>query len=289
MQSIRKPLVVAFAAAMLAGCTQKSPESVQVPIDQVAADLKTVATARVFFGHQSVGRNLLAGVQALATEAGVPLRIEEVKAGESPEGPGLFHSNIGENGAPDGKIAQFAASVAGSAGPAYDVAVLKLCYVDLDEGSNEQSPVALFKRYEESVKSLSEQRPQTALIHATMPLTSDPPGWKTTLKRWLGKSTWTDDANRRRAEYNQQLRQRFVAGDTFDIARIEATRPDGSVSSFTFGGDEIETMYGGYTHDGGHLTEAARRHMAAAFLHTLADSVRRHSSSTQSQPAPAQP
>ena len=41
------------------------------------ADLERIAHERVYFGHQSVGANLLEGVKQLADGAGVPLRIVE--------------------------------------------------------------------------------------------------------------------------------------------------------------------------------------------------------------------
>lgn len=272
MLSIRE-LACAFAALALTGCAQK-PVEMPVPIDQVTADLKTIATARVFFAHQSVGRNILEGVRELSTQTGVRLRIVEVKAGEAPTGAGLFHTFIGENGDPDRKLTEFVASVSGHSESTYDVAMLKFCYVDLEDGSKEQSPSALLTRYESSMAGLAKERPQTSLIHATMPLTADPRGWKTTLKRWLGRATWTDEANRRRGEYNRQLRRLYATGDIFDLAHLEATRPDGSLSSFTRDGREVETMFAGYTPDGGHLTDAAARRMAAAFLHSLAGAVR---------------
>ena len=273
-------LVPILFAAALAACTPAPQEVSPVSIEQVRADLETLAQARVYFGHQSVGRNILQGVRALADEAGVALRIEEVANGAPPEGPGLFHTNIGENGAPDGKLEAFLANVATpSADPApapsvYDVALLKFCYVDLDDDSQEQSPQALFDRYRKSVAGLGERQQGLTLIHATMPLTADPPGWKTTVKRWLGRPTWTDAANQKRNDYNRLLRSQFAPGETFDIARIEATHADGSISSFEAGGTTVETMAAEHTYDGGHLTDAAERHVAAAFLHTLAQAVR---------------
>lgn len=271
----------------MTGCARQSAETPPVSIDQVTADLRTISDARVFFAHQSVGRNLLAGVRALAAEAGVPLRIVDLKAGETPDGTGLFHTFIGENGTPDLKVSEFVAEVASSPASAFDVAMLKFCYLDLDDESREPSPGELLARYESSMATLSSQRPQTTLIHATIPLTADPPGWKTMLKRWLGRSTWTDSANRKRGDYNQQLRQHYPEGEIFDIARLEATRPDGELSSFTVDGRVVETMFGGYTYDGGHLTEGAGRHMAAEFLHTVASAVRRnHSAESSPQIAP---
>lgn len=272
-------LVPILFAAAVAACTPGPQEVSPVSIEQVRADLETLVHARVYFGHQSVGRNILQGVRALADEAGVALRIEEVANGIPAAGPGLFHTNIGENGAPHGKLEAFLANVAAStpdAAPAvYDVALLKFCYVDLDDDSQEQSPQALFDRYRNSVAALGKRQQGLTLIHATMPLTADPPGWKTIVKRWLGRSTWTDAANRKRNEYNRMLRSQFSAEEIFDIARIEATHADGSISSFEAGGITVETMAAEHTYDGGHLTDAAGRHVAAAFLHTLAQTVRR--------------
>lgn len=274
---------ILFAAAM-AACTPQPQEVTPVSIEQVTADLETLAQARVYFGHQSVGRNILQGVRALADEAGVALRIEEVTNGTPAAGPGLFHTNIGENGVPDGKLTAFLANVAAPpqdpAPAAYDVALLKFCYVDLDDDSQEQSPQALFDRYRSSVAGLAEHQRGLTLIHATMPLVADPPGWKTAVKRWLGRPTWTDAANQKRNAYNRMLRSQFRSEETFDIARIEATHADGSVSSFEAGGMTVETMAAEHTYDGGHLTDAAERHVAAAFVHTLAQAVRRRDAAT---------
>lgn len=269
---------ILFAAAM-AACTPGPQEVAPVSIEQVKTDLEALSRSRVYFGHQSVGRNILHGVRNLADEAGVALRIEEVASGAAAEGPGLFHTNIGENGAPDGKLEAFLANVAAPpqdrAPAAYDIALLKFCYVDLDEDSKEQSPQALFDRYRSSVAGLGERQQGLTLIHATMPLTADPPGWKTRVKRWLGRATWTDAANQKRSQYNRMLRSQFAPDETFDIARIESTHADGSISSFEAGGIAVETMAAEHTYDGGHLTDAAERHVAAAFLHTLAQAVRR--------------
>lgn len=276
MAGSRLPLVLALLAATVMGCAQEHQEIPPLSMTQVTADLTTLASARVYFGHQSVGRNILQGVRALSAETGVALRIEEVGNDAPAPGPGLFHTNIGENGLPDRKLEEFIINAATPVGSAYDVGLLKFCYVDLDDDSREQSPQALFERYQQSITDLGRRQPQLTLLHSTMPLTADPPGWKTTVKRWLGRPTWTDEANRRRNEYNRLLRARFSPDETFDIARIEATHADGSISSFNSDGRAIETMAAEHTYDGGHLTDAAQRYVAAAFVHTLAQAVRRH-------------
>ena len=96
-------LVVAFA--VLAGCapeTEKVPQEM-VDMSAVRADLEAVSKARILMGHQSVGRNVIAGLQELAAEVGVPLRIEVIDGVPPDSEPGFFHSEIGRNGDPEGK------------------------------------------------------------------------------------------------------------------------------------------------------------------------------------------
>lgn len=273
---LTRVIACSLLAATLAACQQKTQETAPVPIEQVRADLQTLSQARIYFAHQSVGRNLLQGIGELSAEAGVPLRIEEIKGTAPPAGPGLFHANVGENGIADTKIAAFVHDVS-MAAPAggYDVALLKFCYTDLGDESRDKSPRQLFERYRKTMADLHTSRPEVAIMHATIPLRADPPGWKTRVKRWLGRPTWNDDGNIMRGEYNSLLRAATAPTELFDVARLEATRPDGSISSFSAGGREVETLAPGYTYDGGHLNDPAKKQLAAAFLHSLAEALRR--------------
>lgn len=267
-------LVIAFLSIGLLGCQPREPAMTSVSLDQVRSDLQVIANARVFFGHQSVGRDLLKAVQALSRESGVPLPITEVKAGNGIEGKGLFHAVVGQNGDPASKLAEFMVN-ASKPDDSFDLALLKFCYVDLDDGSREQSPTKIFEHYQRDIGRLRAAQPELVVLHATMPLMSDPPGWKTTVKRWLGRSTWRDDAHRRRAAYNEQIRANVPQETLFDIARLESTRIDGEQSAFSVGGKRIETMVMDYTYDGGHLNEAANRRIAAEFVHAIAQALRR--------------
>src|SRR3954467_9059393 len=51
-------------------------------------DLKLLAHERIFFGHQSVGKNVLDGLQELSVAAGVPLRIAQLPRAADLDGPG---------------------------------------------------------------------------------------------------------------------------------------------------------------------------------------------------------
>ncbi len=260
--------VVVMAAAGLAACSPGPQEEVKVDMAALKADLQAISQARILFAHQSVGRDILAGVQDLAKEAGVPLQIRRIDGVPPEAGPGLFHAEVGRNGDPDSKVEAFAGLLTRADRPAYDLAVLKFCYEDLEQGAKGQT--GLLQRYAARMDALQSSRPDVRLLHVSVPLRADPPGWKTTLKRWLGRETWEDADNVRRNDYNDQLRSRFGGGQLFDLAMIESTLPNGARAGFDRGGKTVYTLAQPYTHDGGHLNELGRRQAAAAFVRGLA-------------------
>ena len=267
-------IACSLLAMGLAGYQQQSQETVTVPINQVRADLETISKARIYFAHQSVGRNILKGLGDLSAEAGVPLRIEEIKGTAPPEGPGLFHANVGENGVADSKLSAFASDVSAAASTGYDVALLKFCYTDIGGEARDQSAQKLFDRYQKTIAEVRAQQPGLKVMHVTIPLRADPPGWKTTVKRWLGRPVLSDEGNLKRGDYNELLRAAAAPAELFDVARLEATRADGTISAFSAGGREVESLAPEHTYDGGHLNDPAKRYFAAAFLHSLAEAVR---------------
>lgn len=280
MTSLYTTLACLVLTLGLVGCQEQAADHPEPTIDlaQVKADLETLAGARVYFAHQSVGRNLLKGIDMLMAETGVMLRIEEVKPGEAaPEGPGLFHANVGENGIADSKISAFVADVTAAA--PYDVALLKFCYTDLGgDDAQDKSARELFDRYSKMVADVKQQQPNTMILHSTIPLRADPPGKKAKLQRLLGMSTSTDQGNILRFEYNSLLRTSEPQSLIFDVARLEATRFDGSLLTFRSNGREFEVLAPEHTYDGGHLDDPAKRYFAAKFLHMLAEAVRSRTS-----------
>lgn len=269
----RRTVVFATALSPMlqSACT---PRSTEVPLNmaEVKADLQALSQARILFAHQSVGRNILDGVRDLMREAGVTLRIERFDEGaQAPAGAGLFHVQVGINGEPDTKIASFGRLLGANGG--FDVALLKLCYEDVARHAQGQD--GLLSRYDAMVSRASAASPGTRLVHVTTPLRSEPPGWKTPIKRLLGRETEEDADNALRNAYNQSLLARFGDGKArvFDLARIESTLPDGRRSTFDYNGKAVHTLAADYTYDGGHLNEAGRKHAAAAFVRTLAQAL----------------
>jgi len=71
--------------------------------------------------------------------------------------------------------------------------------------------------------------------------------------------------NKTRSLFNTELRKRL--GDSvFDLAAMQATRPDGSKVSFNSGDAIYELMNPDYTDDGGHLNAIGRQVVAIEVL-----------------------
>lgn len=215
--------------------------------DVTQAQLERTSATRVLFGHQSVGANILDGMSGLFAGRGATVpAVVEWPATHSPGGF-LSHAYIGENGDPMGKIADFADRVRETAD--IDVAVMKLCFVDVVDGTD---AAAVFRRYRDTMAALRSERPDVKLIYATVPLT-------------VGASR--DNAVRQR--FNALVREQYAAGgNLFDIAALESTRPDGS--RVTGGGGAYLTLHPDYASDDGHLNDRGAQRVAAGFARAIA-------------------
>ena len=242
---------------------------------------RVLADKRVFFGHQSVGSNIIEGVRELAGEhSEIDLRIVETTDLDSVEGPGLFHGKIGRNTRPKSKFLAFRRTLEKSKKATVDIAMLKLCYIDIRWNSDVQET---FEKYVSTMTDLQNSQKNTIYIHSTVPIESKNSSLKKTLKEaikpLIGRPGVVDD-NRRRQQYNQLIADTFGGTSiVFDIARYESTGPDGSVPYQRENGARIRLMDARYTDDGGHLNAQGRRRVAEQFLIQLA------AAANQAQPA----
>lgn len=247
--------------------TAAAPASAPIPaLSQVsAADWERLAQRRIFFGHQSVGQNLLDGLaDVLAAHPAVKLRVVAATAVDSVAGPALIHAKIGRNGEPTTKNAAFGEMVSAAHDPSL-VALYKYCYLDTDFSTD---PAQLFADYRSQVDSL--RRTGLTIVHVTMPLTTSEDGARAFVKRLLRRPMGRD-LNARRARYNRLLREAYAGHEpVFDLAQLESTRPDGSRAFFGSADGAVEVLAAENTDDGGHLNAAARRRVAEAFLAFLA-------------------
>jgi hypothetical protein len=229
------------------------------------ADLEALSHERIYFAHQSVGANILAGVAELAREAGVPFRIVEAPNAAA-VAPGTFgHFFVPENGAPLRKLANFKTALGSRSG--IDIALIKFCYVDIDANTD---AAALFARYQATIAELRAANPHTTFVHVTLPLTTVQTGPKALVKRLLGRAPYGTIENVRREQYNALLRRTYAGREpVFDIARLESTAPDGSRVTVTWDGVVAPAMSPAYTTDGGHLNESGRLRVARELVRVL--------------------
>lgn len=225
--------------------------------------LSQIGKARIFFGHQSVGQNILEGLIGLSNSATSELKVAKLQsAQEKPsDGPILAHAFIGENSNPASKIRAFSEFLDLDSTRQYDVALMKFCYLDITRDTDVRK---LFQLYRDTVAAIHHRHPGLILIHTTAPLTYEN-GFKTFVKKILRKRTAEDD-NARRAEYNGLLIHEFENDPILDISRIESTRPNGG---------RLSGLYCGYTSDGGHLNETGSKLLAREFVRVLAEALKR--------------
>lgn len=258
-------LITSHGGTMAETTTQFSNEK-----DVPESVWKTLAEKKIYFGHQSVGFNILAGVRDIMAENPlITLNIVETHDPADFENPLLAHSTVGKNTDPQSKINAFANVLEKGIGEKADVAFFKFCYVDFHSNTNIEE---VFHQYKNTVSLLKQKFPQLKLIHFTVPLTSQQTGPRAWVKKILGKSLRGYDDNIKRNQFNDFIRTEYENKDPiFDLAKIESTFPDGERSSFTKDGTTYYTLVQDYTDDGGHLNETGRKVVAEQFLMFLVD------------------
>lgn len=235
----------------------------------VQAAIAAISQRRIYFGHQSVGYDMLAGVdELLRSTPGAALRIVDSADPRELDKPGLVHSKIGTNTDPLSKLQAFANAMNAGMGERADVALMKFCYVDIEAHTDVPT---LFARYEECFSSMKDRYPRVRFAHVTAPLTARPGGLKSSIKLKMGKPLWGDEHNRRRHAFNELLRAKH--GPTralFDLARLESTDENGQPFAHANAGSLQPCMHPSMTHDGGHLSQRGKAVIAREFLTFLA-------------------
>ena len=231
----------------------------------------------MFFGHQSVGANILDATPSVFAAAGVEApEIVESEDATVRSGPLILHSYIGRNRDPLGKIAEFDRVIRNGVGDSVDVAVLKLCYIDVREGDDVN---AIFDAYRETLAALERDYPDVAFVYMTTPLSTEFGGSleraKRRIKDLLGRDNLFVPAhNVAREELNALIRAEYGdSGRLFDIAAVQSTGEDGNRRVRSHGSSEYFAMESYLASDPGHLNPAGGEIVASAFLATVADAV----------------
>lgn len=204
--------------------------------------------------------DLLRGIRALAASA----RISDLDEGVPGEGEdGIFHFRIGRNGDPHSKIDDFARRLK-SRDSRWDIAAMKLCYVDINRNSNVND---IFAHYLQITERLTSIAPGLRLVHITVPLRAIRLGLRSRVRMFARQAVDSLEDNLQRDHYNSLLRAEFQ-DDTqlFDLALLEATQPGGKIVTRSYRGKQAPALYAGFTDDGGHLNQSGEVAVAREFM-----------------------
>ena len=232
--------------------------------------IEVLESQKIFFGHQSVGANIVQGIQELmADDTRLKLKVLASADPASISGPAFVETSIGRNTDPASKDAAFASIVNNDLGSQHAVAMYKYCYVDINASTDVRQ---LFENYKERIDLLQRAHPTLTIVPITVPLTTVEPATEAWIKSAAGRTTMRA-AEAKRNEFNNLLRRAYADKEPiFDLAEAESTRPDGSRSYFMSGNEKIYTLAAEYTSDGGHLNAAGRRAAAQRLLTVLSTS-----------------
>ena len=236
--------------------------------DTLRPQLQRIASQRIYFGHQSVGDNLLSGVARLAEQAGVPLQIQKLASDQERGGAEFLESYIAENTQPLKKLQSFEDALAQQR-PRMDIAAMKFCFIDFSAQTDAKS---LFAQYSARMDRVRREHPGLRIVHITTPLTVVQTGFKASLKRMLGRAPYGLLENQRREEYNRLLRQAYAGKEpVFDLAQLESTLPDGSPLRVEWEGQQVPALVPAYSSDGEHLNALGQLTAARQFIKVLAE------------------
>jgi len=259
------------ALAMVAGCGTRDGEKESVKMASLGDVPDSAWTAlvakRIYFGHQSVGGNIMQGVSDLVrAEPKLALRVLESAPADS--GGALVHGDVGRNGEPVLKTDDFARNLESGLAGTVQVAFHKYCYADIVDTTDVEG---VFRHYRETMARLKSEFPSVVFVHVTSPLVRVQSGPRATLKKLMGQAPGRYASNIQREIFNELMRREYGGREPlYDLAAVESTRPDGSRETISHAGRTAYALYPGYTDDGSHLNAAGRRRAAEALLVVLA-------------------
>ena len=214
--------------------------------------LQSIAQARIFFAHRSVGANILEmGIPQVYRAAGVTP--PTVTDGMPAESGSIGDHWLDQTEDPLSKLRDFDAWMrAKGVGSATDIALMKFGYVDILKSTDVGS---LFDDYKATLEKLEKDFPQVRFIHVTVSMTR-----------------WDAENNAAIERFNQLLRNEYgQSGRLFDLALTLSTCRNGERERLeTETGRPYFQLCEEYTSDGGHLSDLGAKVAATAMLEELA-------------------
>lgn len=269
LKTITFTAILLFLGAPIVSCggpMEEKSTHYEAFSDVPDAEWSKLSAKSMFFGHQSVGNNILDGIEEIsAAHPGIKIKVLETDKKADIEKGVLAHYRVGANLDPVGKIEDFAALMNNGIGNKVDYAFVKLCYLDINKNTQVDR---VFEAYVKIISELQNKFPKTTFIHFTSPLTVSKISWKTKIKKSLGiGDLWELNDNMKRNQFNALLKDKYQNKEpVLDIAMLESTLPDGRQYQFEMGGTQYRYLAPEYTTDGGHLNQYGQKRIAEQLL-----------------------
>lgn len=265
-----------FMSLALFGCSERRTEGLLVMDNkELKEDLKVLGEERVFFGHQSVGNNILEGLGEIIKE-NPETRFNVLNWTDSlPLTQNFFIGGfIGENLNPRSKFDDYARMVEKLSHANLSIALMKLCFLDVTQQADVDQ---IFSEYVSTIEFLKQKYPSITFVHVTVPLTAEADIVRRIYRSLRGRTINHVADNGARERYNEKLRRRFASEPIFDLAVVESTHPNGIREGRHAASGEYFSLVKEYASDEGHLNEYGRKIIARELVRTLAQVARNHS------------
>ena len=142
---------------------------------------------RVFFGHQSVGADIVNGLTHLKEETeSIDFDVKESRLPVGTKRGILVHARIGQNQSPESKIAEFVEILTGEMGETIDIGMMKLCYVDITADTDIDR---LAEHYVDAIAQLRAKRPDLTVWCRSRCVSRRQKGLSS--ESWGGSPHWT--------------------------------------------------------------------------------------------------
>jgi hypothetical protein len=238
-----------------------------ITIDKISTSKwRQLSQKKIYFGHQSVGNNIINGIMDIMRE-NPKVQLNIIRTSNKPNFVSgvLFHTRISGETNPKSLLIEYKRDVDKLMGGNADIALLRFSHSLIKGDTNVES---VFNDYQLKMSMLKQKYPNTIFIHSTLPLLRSKTTWKTIIKKLIGKKEiWEYDINIKLNKFNDLLLREYVDKQpVIDLAKLQSTFPDGSLSTFTKNGKTYFNMVPDYTYDDMHLNKEARKLAAEQFL-----------------------
>ena len=256
--------VIALAVFLSIGIGGYMVKASEVRENQDTSSLgwEKLSTMKIYFGHQSVGYNIMAGVDDLARKNEMlAINIKETNDPADFNQPVFAHSLVGRNEDPLFKINNFKEIIDSGIGNKVNIAFFKFCYVDITRETDLNS---LFDSYVQAMEYLVFAYPQVTFLYVTVPVRVKPAGIKNKIRNILNISGPDLEDGLARNRFNIMMRNKYGrTGKLFDLAKYESFYAHETI-------DQIKQkemfLISAYSNDGKHLNAYGREVIAGQLL-----------------------